>query len=179
MQYASTILSCHYIYPIFLLFPAGLAIKPVSTVYGPYAALGIGPWKDAGRAKSKVEEMLEDPKYPDKDTPEKYLSDNLRGRIVFNSPQPLVLFFWYLMYNIPDIEVVRVKNKMKNKKMATAADIHINVRVKPHEFEDELAICGELQLLLEHFVLAKDLEHKYYEIRRAETVRALWAPIFG
>ena len=40
-----------------------LAIKPMSYVYGDYAALGIGPDKDTGRAKAKVEEILQEPKY--------------------------------------------------------------------------------------------------------------------
>jgi hypothetical protein len=42
----------------------------------------------------------------------------------------------------------------------------------------KVIIVGELQLLLENFVLAKDLEHKYYEIRRATNIKAMLSPIF-
>ena len=46
---------------------------------------------------SKVKEIKNEvvKKYPDQSCPERYLSDNLRARIVFGGPQPLVCFFWY------------------------------------------------------------------------------------
>ena len=62
--------------------------------------------------------------------------------------------------------------------LVTSSNIHINFRLKAEKFDGAVVIVGELQLLLENFVLAKDLEHKYYEIRRAENLKALLSPIF-
>ena len=67
---------------------------------------------------------------------------------------------------------------MRKRGMVTAADIHMNLKVPIPPFDENLYHIGELQLVLENFVLARDLEHKYYEIKRASKFAELLAPIF-
>ena len=52
-------------------FALGNALQVGAKAFGKSCALEIGPWKDPGRAKSKVEEMLADAKYEDKECIEK------------------------------------------------------------------------------------------------------------
>ncbi|CAD7925567.1 unnamed protein product [Amoebophrya sp. A120] len=159
-------------------------VKMISdTLFTSVAALGVGPPKDAARAGAKIEEILSEKdaeKFPDRDwCPERYMSDYLRARVVFATPAAVTGFFWYLLLYFPGLDVIRVKNKMKKRDMVTAADIHLNLRIPVPPFTGEkLYHIAELQLLLENFVLVRDLEHRYYEIKRANKFVELLAPVF-
>ena len=84
-----------------------------------------------------------------------------------------------MMFYVPGLNVIRVKNKMKKKAMVTAADIHMNAELKLPVFDKIVSHTVEIQLVLENFVLARDLEHKYYEIKRCERLKEILPPIFG
>ena len=98
--------------------------------------------------------------------------------MIFASPQALVAYFWMMMFYVPGLNIIRVKNKMKKKAMVTAADIHMNARLDFPVFDKMVSHVVEVQLVLENFVLARDLEHKYYEIKRCERLKEILAPIF-
>jgi hypothetical protein len=146
---------------------------------GPNCGLQIGPNKDVTRVQAKVEEnspededLLE--KYPDRSNMERYVLDWLRGRVVFANPTALATFFWYLVYQVPGLEVVACKNKLqKRPDKDLSLDIHLNVRFSVQGDKH----VGEVQLLFEHFLVARDLEHKYYEIRRATRLADVLAPV--
>ena len=82
------------------------------------------------------------------------------------------------MCYVPGIELIRVKNKMKTKKTLTACDIHTNLKITLPEFGGRITVVTELQLLLENMVLAKDLEHKSYEVKRSTRLPEIMAPIY-
>jgi len=142
--------------------------------YGRLAALQIGPNKERQRVQAKLQEYSGD-RYPDAECPEKYVTDWLRGRVVFASPTPLAVFFWFLLYGNEGMEVVSAKNKLLVRPDTdTSVNIHLNVRFSVQGEEH----TAEVQLLLQNFVLAKDLEHKYFEFRRAGRPMEILAPIF-
>ena len=49
---------------------------------------------------------------PDSRCAAKYLTDWLRARVLFANPETLAIFFWYLMFNVSELRVVRCKNKL-------------------------------------------------------------------
>lgn len=80
------------------------------------------------------------------------------------------------MFEVPKLDIVSCKNKLTTSPSNdTSCCIHINVLFDV-QGEQHLA---ELQLVLESFCIAKDLEHKYYEFRRAETLAELLAPVLA
>lgn len=146
-------------------------------VHGPNAGLQIGPIKEAFRVKAKVEEYGEEgdlKKYPDNKCLAKYVCDWLRARVIFANPTAMSLFFWYIMYKVPELTVVACKNKLlKPPEGDTSCNIHLNVCFEVQNEEH----TAEIQLLLENFLIAKDLEHKYYEFRRAKKVMEILNPV--
>lgn len=153
---------------------------------GRNAALQIGPNKERPRARAKLAELEQrgrtDPEaYPDKDK-EVYICDWLRARVVFANPTALAVFFWYLMAKGEEnfsLKVLSVKNKLRFRpgdgpEGDTSASIQINVSLnsqgEPH--------VAEIQLVLENMILAKDLEHKYYEFKRAARLTDILKPVF-
>ena len=74
--------------------------------------------------------------------------------------------------------MIRVKNKMATKKTLTACDIHMNVKFTVPAFGGRITVIAELQLLLQNLLLAKDLEHKSYEVKRSTLLTELMAPIY-
>lgn len=144
--------------------------------HGQHAGLQIGPNKLLQRVRAKVEEYeTEEPdKYPSQDNLAKYVCDWLRGRVIFANPLAMSVFFWYLQFRVPKFKVLLCKNKLlKPPKGDTSCNIHLNVRFKVQGEEH----TAEIQLLLENFLIAKDLEHKYYEFRRATRLSELLAPV--
>merc|ERR1712193_270886 len=84
---------------------------------GPNAGLQVGPPKDRARIEAKVleyaDESTKDPDgFPDTQCVAKYVSDWLRCRVVFSNPQTLAVFFWYLIFKVPELRVIRSKNKL-------------------------------------------------------------------
>lgn len=162
-------------------FELSKALKGECLVYGIHAALQVGPNKDRARASAKVLELNERgseeaDKYPSK-YKEKYICDWLRARVVFAHPMPLVHFFWFLVdsKDTTKLEVLTSKNKlMKRPSEDTSVSIQLNVGINVH---GEMHVA-EVQLILEQFLCAKDLEHKYYEYRRALKLYELLAPVF-
>lgn len=154
---------------------------------GRHAGVQLGPAKDRLRVIAKVNEYrLEPDTCPATDCAEKYVTDWLRARVVFTNPSALAVFFWYLMFEVPSIKIIRCKNKLirdplmkgaSPKKKAGIPDlawcIHLNVGF---DVQGEQHL-GELQLILESFCIAKDLAHKYYEFARAENLAELLAPV--
>lgn len=156
-------------------------IKHQCVEHGRHCALQLGPLKERGRAAAKVEEYGKKggEAYPDLHKA-RYVTDWLRARVLFASPKALSLFFWYLMRRQEEtgLEISLVKNKLQERPVATdtSANIHINVEFK--SLHGSARHTAELQLLLENFVLAKNLEHKYYELRRAQKFVEILLPIF-
>lgn len=149
-------------------------MKHLYLAWGEHAGLQLGPIKSMERARQKLEEYSNEEQFPDQDGREKYILDLLRGRVVFGSPKSMALFFWYLVSGlIPGIEVVRNKNKLCVPE-TTSFSLQLNVRISFSGIEH----TAELQLLLESFVVAQDLEHKYYELKRAMSLNSVLSPIF-
>lgn len=150
-------------------------------VHGRHAALQIGPVKDVARAGAKVEEFLKRDdleQYPDlKRCPEKYICDWLRGRVIFAHPLQLTLFFWYLKSENTNenFEVIACKNKLKER---PETDTSVSFQLLVSMGSRGESHVAELQLLLDNFLVAKDLEHKYYEFRRAEKLSEILMPVF-
>lgn len=148
--------------------------------HGVHCGLQFGPQKDRARVEAKVleyqQEAEKDPDgYPDFTCFAKYVCDWLRGRVVFSNPQTLAVFFWFLNFQVPEISVVRGKNKLVIPPQTDPSlDIHLNVcfDVQGEEF------CAELQLTLESVMLARDLGHKCYELERASRVSDILNPVF-
>eukprot|EP00746_Dinoflagellata_sp_MGD_P016216 gnl/MRDRNA2_/MRDRNA2_136487_c0_seq1.p1 gnl/MRDRNA2_/MRDRNA2_136487_c0~~gnl/MRDRNA2_/MRDRNA2_136487_c0_seq1.p1 ORF type:complete len:863 (+),score=111.87 gnl/MRDRNA2_/MRDRNA2_136487_c0_seq1:186-2774(+) len=148
--------------------------------HGANCGLQWGPLKDRVRAEAKVfeyqEEALKDPEgYPDSKCFPKYVCDWVRGRVLFANPETLAVFFWYLMYSVPQVRVVRGKNKLVvPPDKGTKLDVHLNVCFDVQGEEH----CAELQLLLEGILLARDLEHKCYTFRRSARLGDMLAPVW-
>ena len=71
-----------------------------------------------------------------------------------------------------------MKNKMTSKKTLTACDIHMNIKFTVPMFGGRITVIAELQLLLQNLLLAKDLEHKSYEVKRSTHLPEILAPIY-
>lgn len=113
-------------------------------------------------------------KYPEQDVKEKYVCDWLRARVIFANPMAMAIFFWYLNFKQPKLKVCVAKNKLLSRPEGdTSCNIHLNVRFDVQGEEH----TAEIQLLLETFVIAKDLEHKYYEFRRATRLVEILEPV--
>lgn len=156
-------------------------LKHECVEHGRHVSLQLGPLKEHQRARAKVEDYSRQSEedYPDAACREKYITDWLRGRAIFASPQALSMFFWYLVRKEAEtgLRIVSCKNKLLSRPSGddTSANIHLNVQFRCLGGAHHVA---ELQLLLENFVLAKNLEHQYYELRRAKRIGEVLNPIF-
>jgi len=144
--------------------------------HGKHAGLQIGPVKGHARAEAKVSEYAAEENETDDKNLAGYITDWVRGRIVCASPLALAAAFWYLQLWIPELRVVRCKNKLLKPPANNdhALNIHLNVEF---DVQGETHIA-EIQLLLEAFLIAKDLSHKYYEYHRATQVHEILGPVF-
>eukprot|EP00746_Dinoflagellata_sp_MGD_P141912 gnl/MRDRNA2_/MRDRNA2_74928_c0_seq1.p1 gnl/MRDRNA2_/MRDRNA2_74928_c0~~gnl/MRDRNA2_/MRDRNA2_74928_c0_seq1.p1 ORF type:complete len:811 (-),score=110.47 gnl/MRDRNA2_/MRDRNA2_74928_c0_seq1:86-2518(-) len=147
--------------------------------HGAHCGLQIGPVKETHRVHAKVQQMKAEcrpDKYP---TPghhimEKYIRDWVRIRVIFLSPVAMATFFWYLVCKIPELRCVQAKNKLlKPPTKDMSCDIHVNVRFDVHGEE----FTAEIQLVLQHFLIATDLEHKYYQFRRTTRLSEILTPV--
>merc|ERR1719487_525846 len=69
-----------------------------------------------------------------------------------------------------------IKNKLlKSPKEEAARTVHINVCFGVQGEQH----TGEIQLILEDFLIALDLNHKYYEFQRASQFSEVLLPIFN
>eukprot|EP00746_Dinoflagellata_sp_MGD_P029754 gnl/MRDRNA2_/MRDRNA2_17054_c0_seq1.p1 gnl/MRDRNA2_/MRDRNA2_17054_c0~~gnl/MRDRNA2_/MRDRNA2_17054_c0_seq1.p1 ORF type:complete len:245 (+),score=55.43 gnl/MRDRNA2_/MRDRNA2_17054_c0_seq1:79-735(+) len=157
-------------------FPMSKAMAHEYEVAGKNAGLQIGPHKERSRALTKVEEYAKESEeeFPDRVNLAKYVVDWLRARVFFANPVAMAVFWWYLWSKADNLRVICLKNKLvKPPNQDTSASLHLNVRFDVQGEEH----TAEVQLVLESFLVPKDLEHKYYQLRRSHRLCEVLAPI--
>lgn len=140
-------------------------------VQGGVACVRVGPLKQAARAEAKVRSLREElggelATGAVAEPLARYVLDFMRATVCFEDPFAMRLFFEALQRVC---RVVRVKNKYDAAGPTAESgnpSILINVGIKTPYGE----CIGEVQLILQAYLVAKQVQHKSYEAMRASSV---------
>lgn len=138
-------------------------------VQGPVVSVRIGPLKQAARAEAKVrslrEELPADELAHMNEPLGRYVLDFMRATCCFEDPFAMRLFFEALH---KEFTVVRVKNKYGGPPTAETGNPSVLINVGAQTPYGEY--IGEVQLILQAYLVAKQVQHKSYEAMRAPSV---------
>ncbi|CAD7929899.1 unnamed protein product [Amoebophrya sp. A25] len=108
--------------------------------------------------------------------PERFITDNLRCRVIFASPSAMLVFFWYLVYSVEEFEVIGLRNGLRNG--LVVPDLVVTVKMAVPEFDGELELLCEIVLRLEAYALTRDIEYTFAKIAHATSIATFLEPLF-
>jgi hypothetical protein len=127
----------------------------------------VGPMKEVKRAAEKVKKYSRT-KGQGEWPYAKYITDVLRASFICATADDLFTTYNHFIES-GDFEVVRLKNKLKEKQ--APFNLHVNAIFHPSEVEDPIII--EVQFHLREVYKLQHRQHIAYKMKRAESVRVL------